>query len=72
MACAFHSLCPIGSSNSCTPSDGNGRTARAVAYATARADLLQLAEQKWLVQHTRGRRMEFLPGPRLRRARDAL
>ena len=48
------------------------RQSHGVAYATARADLLHLAEQNWLVQHTRGRRMEFVPGPKLNRARDAL
>ena len=48
------------------------RQSHGVAYATARADLLQLAEANWLVQHTRGRKMEFLPGPKLRHVRDAL
>ena len=48
------------------------RQSHGVTYATARSDLLQLAEQNWLVQHTRGRRMEFRAGPRVRRARNAL
>jgi Fic family protein len=48
------------------------RQSNGVAYGTARSDLLQLAEENWLIQHTRGRRMEFLPGPKLRRVRDAL
>jgi Fic family protein len=45
---------------------GSHRSSHNVAYATARSDLLALAERGYLVQVRRGRSFEFLPAPGIR------